>query len=91
MVKARQWKELVDLPITTPPTPSKQADIEYQYYQRKYNIDQYDELPFCIVVPTFNNAKKSRHLRNIKSVIMQNYTNFHVVVIDDASDDGTGD
>lgn len=28
---------------------------------------------------------------NIQSIVMQNYSNYHVVVIDDASDDGTGD
>lgn len=47
-------------------------------------------MPFCIVVPTFNNAIKERYLNNIKSIVMQDYSNFHVVVIDDASTDGTG-
>lgn len=42
------------------------------------------------MVPTFNNAIKDRYLNNIRSIAMQDYSNFHVVVIDDASTDGTG-
>jgi glycosyltransferase involved in cell wall biosynthesis len=42
------------------------------------------------VIPTYNNVKNDRYLKNIRSVIMQNYTNFHTVIIDDASTDGTG-
>jgi glycosyltransferase involved in cell wall biosynthesis len=44
-----------------------------------------------VVVPTFNNIANNRHISNIKTIIMQNYQNYHVVVIDDASTDGTGD
>jgi glycosyltransferase involved in cell wall biosynthesis len=42
------------------------------------------------VVPTYNNAVKDRYLNNIKSIVMQDYKNYHIVVIDDASDDNTG-
>jgi glycosyltransferase involved in cell wall biosynthesis len=53
-------------------------------------VSKYQELPFCVVVPTFNNAAKDRYLRNIKSIVMQDYANFHIVVIDDHSEDDTG-
>ena len=43
------------------------------------------------MVPTYNNKDKDRYLKNIKSIVMQNYSNYHIVVIDDASNDGTGD
>lgn len=43
-----------------------------------------------MVVPTFNNAKNNRYLNNIRSIIMQEYGNFHIVVIDDGSSDNTG-
>lgn len=42
------------------------------------------------MVPTYNNAKNGRFLNNIRSIVMQNYTNYHLVVIDDASTDDTG-
>ena len=64
-------------------------DKERQYYQNKYHINQYKELPFCIIVPTFNNKLKRRHIRNIRSVFNQDYTQFRVAIIDDASVDGT--
>jgi len=63
---------------------------EYSYYEQKYNISSYEELPFCIVVPTYNNKPEGRYLRNIRSIVMQNYSNYHIVVIDDGSTDGTG-
>jgi glycosyltransferase involved in cell wall biosynthesis len=43
-----------------------------------------------VVVPTFNNLPDNRHIANIQSILAQNYHNYHVVVIDDASTDGTG-
>jgi glycosyltransferase involved in cell wall biosynthesis len=64
---------------------------EYDFYQNKYQIDSYKEIPFCVVIPTFNNAAQNRYLRNINSVVYQNYSNFHIVVIDDGSYDQTGE
>jgi len=49
------------------------------------------ELPFCVVVPTYNNVANDRYLRNIRSILMQNYVNYHIVVFDDGSTDGTGE
>ena len=63
---------------------------EVEYYEHKYNVGKYNELPFCVVIPTYNNAPNGRYLRNINSIIMQNYSNYHIVIIDDASTDLTG-
>jgi cellulose synthase/poly-beta-1,6-N-acetylglucosamine synthase-like glycosyltransferase len=63
---------------------------EKDYYESRYSISKYEEKPFCIVVPTYNNAANNRYFNNIKSIVMQDYTNFHIVVIDDASTDNTG-
>lgn len=54
-------------------------------------MSKYEELPFCIVIPSYNNVKDKRHIKNIRSVLMQEYTNYHIVFIDDASTDKTGD
>lgn len=71
--------------------PSPLAKREKEYYEKKYEISRYEELPFCIVIPSFNNAKNNLHLKNIRSVLMQDYSNYHIVFIDDASTDGTGE
>jgi glycosyltransferase involved in cell wall biosynthesis len=42
------------------------------------------------VVPTYNNADNNRHISNIRSIAMQNYLNYRIIVIDDASTDNTG-
>lgn len=50
-----------------------------------------EELPFCIVVPSYQNVKSEIYVRNLNSIFMQNYSNYHVVYIDDASPDKTGE
>ena len=54
-------------------------------------MSKYEELHFCIVVPSYNNVEKNRHINNINSILMQEYKNYHIVFIDDASTDGTGE
>lgn len=44
----------------------------------------------CVVVSTRNNANDNRYLYNIHSLLNQNYSNFMILLMDDASDDGTG-
>ena len=46
-----------------------------------------EELPMCIVVPSFNNNARFRIESNLNSLFTQNYTNYRVVVINDASTD----
>lgn len=36
-----------------------------------------------------NNTQNNRHFKNLKSIFSQQYDNFHVVYIDDVSDDAT--
>lgn len=42
------------------------------------------------MVPSFNNAKNFRFEFNIQSILNQQYSNYHVIIIDDASEDSTG-
>lgn len=67
------------------------AKQERDYYERKYNLSRYPELPFCIVVPSYNNVAGGRYLRNLNSIFQQEYSNYRVIYLDDASDDGTGE
>ena len=48
-------------------------------------------MPICVVVPSYNNADKRRYFHNINSILQQDYENYRVIFIDDASDDGTGE
>lgn len=44
---------------------------------------------FCVTIFGRNNTENDRYLKNLKTVIMQNYSNFHIVFMDDDSDDKT--
>ena len=65
-------------------------NAEKKYYEEKYNISQYKkQLPICIVATGFNNTKFDRYKFNLNSIFRQQYDNFHVVYVDDASPDRT--
>jgi glycosyltransferase involved in cell wall biosynthesis len=46
------------------------------------------EKPIVVVIPSYNNEKWYR--KNLDSVLTQDYHNFRVIYLDDASPDGTG-
>jgi len=43
----------------------------------------------CLVAPSFNNNAKYRIEYNLNSIFTQNYTNYFVVIINDASTNGS--
>ena len=45
----------------------------------------------CIVVPGYNNNANFRIEYNLNSLFTQNYTNYKVVIMNDASNDGSGE
>src|ERR1700722_2640434 len=45
--------------------------------------------PIVVIVPSYNNS--AWYEQNLASICTQNYTNFHVLYVDDGSTDGTGD
>ena len=47
------------------------------------------ECRFCIVIPSYNNSQWYK--QNLDSIFNQDYQNYHVIYIDDASTDGTAD
>jgi glycosyltransferase involved in cell wall biosynthesis len=49
------------------------------------------ELPMCIIVPGYNNNDRFRIESNLNSIFAQNYTNYRVVIVNDASNDGSGE
>lgn len=42
-----------------------------------------------MVVPSYNNEANERYRANMNSILQQNYKNYHIVFIDDASTDQT--
>lgn len=73
----------------TQPIGKNIYEEERQQFKNSYKIFDFDEKPICIVVPTFNNVKDYRYRKNIESILQQQYTNYKVVIIDDASQDNT--
>lgn len=63
------------------------AQAEKKYYEEKYQISAYPEQPFCIVIPTFNNVQGNRYIHNLNSILQQDYSNYRIILIDDASED----
>ena len=62
---------------------------EYEYYEKHYNISSYEELPMCVVIPSFRNFKRYRYFYNLYTILQQEYDNYHAIIIDDNSDDRT--
>ena len=54
-------------------------------------MSSYEEFPFCGVVPTYKNSIKYRYFLNLYTILQQDYSNYRVIIIDDASDDQTAD
>lgn len=48
-------------------------------------MSRYPELPFCVVIPSYNNVKNNRYIHNLNSILQQDYSNYRIVFIDDAS------
>jgi hypothetical protein len=59
---------------------------EYAILDGEWHFDSYSqELPICIIVPSFNNNDNFRLEYNLNSLFQQNYSNYFAVVINDAS------
>ena len=63
---------------------------EYRHYDELYKIGKYKdkELPLCITIMSHNNVGQERYQRVMLSLLNQEYSNYHIVFLDDNSDDG---
>ena len=43
----------------------------------------------CVVIPSYNNIPNNRYQKILRTINYQNYSNYHIVFIDDASSDAT--
>jgi glycosyltransferase involved in cell wall biosynthesis len=69
------------------------SKIDLSVYDVLWNkfkdVQAKDEKHFVVLIPSYNNSKWYK--KNLDSIFMQKYSNFHIVYIDDCSPDGTGD
>ena len=73
--------------------PDNPLLLSLEYYQLnvRYGIGKFKkELPICVIVPGYNLLREEEvYLKFLRSIENQNYTNYQVVLTDDASTDGT--
>ena len=66
----------------------KEEALEYDRLDKIWNFDKYpEELPMCLILPGINNYAGYRAELNLNSIFQQNYSNYFVVIINDASTD----
>lgn len=85
LLRFYEFKNILDLPEN-----HTLNQLDRIYFEEKYNLNLFDEeLPMCVVVPSHNNVQYGRYKRILQSIFYQNYTNYHIVFIDDFSTDQT--
>ena len=82
--KAIQYRDLYYLPSNHSLAQRQLTEYEAHYEIKKHENDQ---MRFCITVPSHNNVQDNRYLRSMLSILKQDYTNYHIVFIDDFSED----
>ncbi len=69
------------------------SKLEELEYSELYNVDRFsrkeDQTPFCVTVIGRNNVQNNRYEKLVLTLLQQEYQNYHVVFVDDASTDGT--
>lgn len=71
---------------------SRAETAEWLRLENKFKLSTIkEELPMCIVTPGYNNNANFRIEFNLNSIFTINYTNYHLVLINDASTDGSGE
>lgn len=64
----------------------KVLEAEYSLYNEKYALDQIaNEQHLCIFIEGYDIMGRSNYERMLKSIESQNYSNYHIVVVDDSS------
>lgn len=68
---------------------TKTLKKEKEYYEEKHQISKYinNQIRFCVVVASRNNAITRIYMRNLNSIFQQEYDNYHIVYFDDGSTD----
>lgn len=68
----------------------KYQQAEFFYFDQFYRIsEEREQKQICIIGSHYNMLKQRDYRAFLESVALQNYTNYRLVLIDDASTDGT--
>ena len=85
MVSAVEYLSLLYLPTNHSLNFREKLEME-----EKYKIGTFkDEVPLCVTVLSRNNEENDRYKKVMQSILQQDYTNYHIVFIDDSSRDST--
>lgn len=63
--------------------------LQYTELSEAYNIHKHksEQLPMCITVMSYNNNENKRNIKALQSILQQEYDNYHIVFVDDDSND----
>ncbi len=86
------YMQFVGFDYKTDPELKQLYEREKKHYDDKFKTNSYSkELHACVIVPSFKNNADFRYAWNIESIMQQEYSNFRVIIVDDASPDKTGE
>ena len=80
-----------DLNITAGSNEQILIEHEKKRLEERYHVDQYEELPICLVIPSYKNKQSHRYLKNIESVLHQKYINYKAIITVDGNPDTTAE
>lgn len=83
MLEAFEYLELKNLPKNHS-LFAKNRD----FFSKKYGLQHGEkEVPLCVYVPSTNNLENSRYQNVLKTILYQEYSNYHIVFTDEYSTD----
>jgi glycosyltransferase involved in cell wall biosynthesis len=80
------FKKLIPAPMKNGVVDLSRYDLLWKKLKR---VKTDTQKHFVVIIPSYNNS--TRYKRNLDSIFMQKYENYHIIYIDDCSPDGTGD
>ena len=81
---------LEDVEIKNLPLNHSLVERDKVYMESTYSLNDYPkEVPICVVILSRNNMRNNRYQKVMYSLYLQNYRNYRIFFIDDASTDDT--
>ena len=84
-MSGNEKRELKNLPIN-----HSLHEIDRQQFLTR-NYPEVEELGFCLIILSHNNVPNDRYKLVMDTILYQDYNNYHIIFIDDASTDATSE